>query len=82
MTERCLTCRWWTGDRRRVAEPGAPRKYQYGRCVSITSSPAQFEDFAARILPVSAPAWLETHSSFGCLVHEFPREDINARKDS
>ena len=63
----CATCRWFDGTEvRRVV---VLNNYDaYGACTHITAAVKSLEP--ARLLPLTANAWLAVKPSFGCACHE------------
>jgi len=63
MPAECRTCRWWHGDR-----DDYPVN-ENGTC-SVIHSGGGRRKAPARVYPVGSPAWLETHRTFSCKLHE------------
>lgn len=62
---RCLTCRWWNGDRK-YAVTTSDEKRKHGKCHHIIASPALPDDYPVRLFPDNTTGWVDTKYDFGC----------------
>lgn len=64
--KRCLSCRWWTGDRDTSDIQYHTESERRGDCERIVASPALRDETAARLYPVNSGAVLSTRFDFSC----------------